>query len=123
MKIFEKDTKVNFVDKNNRLVGYDMEANCCEDFGWYISAQDACPKGVADVADFGENLEPYCFEDVQVFTKREAEEDECGGTATFELTAKGKSPLYLTLYNFHNGYYSHGFEMRVGKKVLGCHDL
>jgi hypothetical protein len=29
-------TKVNFVDDNNVLVGYDFAGSCCELFGWYI---------------------------------------------------------------------------------------
>jgi len=36
MKVFDKGGKVNFVDKNNVLVGYDMNSSCCEEFGWYI---------------------------------------------------------------------------------------
>ena len=41
MKIFNKtgnwENKVNFVDENNVVLGYDMEQCCCEDAGWFIS--------------------------------------------------------------------------------------
>ncbi len=27
-------------------------------------------------------------------------------------------PKYLHLYNYHNGYYGHGFQFKVGEKVI-----
>ena len=42
---------------------------------------------------------------------------EEGGLVIFKLQSlptNPKSDLYLHLYNSHNGYYSHGFEMYVG---------
>ena len=37
MEVFEKDSKINFVDANNVFVGFDNIQSCCEDFGWYYS--------------------------------------------------------------------------------------
>ena len=37
MKIFERDGKINFIDKNNVLVGFDYSRSCCEDFGWFVA--------------------------------------------------------------------------------------
>jgi len=43
MKIFHKtptdwESKINFVDVNNRAVGFDMAENCCEDFGCGVAS-------------------------------------------------------------------------------------
>ena len=43
MKIFNKlekngwGRKVNFVDENNVVLGYDMSQDCCERAGWFIA--------------------------------------------------------------------------------------
>ena len=33
-------TKVNFVDSNNVMLGYDMEQNCCEVATWCFTDSD-----------------------------------------------------------------------------------
>lgn len=38
MKIFDKDGKVNFVDENNVIVGYDTNQHCSEHAGWFIAS-------------------------------------------------------------------------------------
>ena len=40
MKVFDRDGKVNFVDENNVILGYDMNQNCCEDADWFITPRD-----------------------------------------------------------------------------------
>lgn len=42
MKIFTKensnwDSKVNFVDENNVVLGYDLSQDCCEHADWFIA--------------------------------------------------------------------------------------
>lgn len=45
MKIFERSfdkrtvysNRINFVDENNVVVGYDFSKNCCEDFGYFFT--------------------------------------------------------------------------------------
>jgi len=32
--------------------------------------------------------------------------------------AKSGETRYIHLYNFHNGYYSHGFELNVGGQIV-----
>lgn len=41
-----------------------------------------------------------------------------GGAASFRLVSETGRDLFLTIFNFHNGYYSHGFEMTVGDESL-----
>lgn len=47
-------------------------------------------------------------------------EDE-GGVAVFRLV-RGEDQRFLTLWNMHNGYYSHGFEMETNGETVrsGC---
>ena len=35
MKVFDRDGKINFVDKNNVVLGYDMNQDCCENANWF----------------------------------------------------------------------------------------
>jgi len=47
---------------------------------------------------------------------------ECGGSAVFRLIDVNNEELFLTLWNCHNGYYAHGFEMCDGEtKLFGEH--
>lgn len=121
MKIFQRDSKTNFVDVNNVLVGFDTSQFCCENYDWFISRD---PK--ADSRDTNaqappqSELEEYVF-DTSYFESRNAsgEHESCGGMVTFRLTAfSGNYELFLHLYNYHNGYYSHGFSMSENEIVL-----
>lgn len=124
MKIFDKTTtsymsswqnKVNFVDKNNVIVGYDLTQDCCEDADWFISTApitNQIPKekhkDTYDVEDF--NFDP----NYRILIKGDWSDydrsflDE-GGMVIFRLVDSVGNELFLHLYNAHNGYYSHGF--------------
>lgn len=112
MKVFDCvkpwPTKINFVDVNNLVVGFDGMQDCCENFGYYFSTKPGAP--YEDHIDpSAEDLEPFVF-DREFF-------EESGSNATFKLV-NGDEVLYLTLYNEHNGYYSHGFDFSDGDKKL-----
>jgi hypothetical protein len=120
MKIFEGgadswDKKINFVDDNNVLVGFDMNSDCCECFGWYVSTviQD-------DIGDDSEtpDVEDYTFSTTDFISKTKGDYD-IERLAIFTLVADGQPNLYLHLYNAHNGYYSHGFDIEVGGEKVG----
>jgi hypothetical protein len=110
-------SKVNFVDENNRLVGYDFYQSCCEDYGWYISLEsDFAQKNTIvvgypyDVDSINEKLDGWVFD--PVFIKEYSIGDHGyneSNAATFRLVKDDKE-MFLHLYNEHNGYYSHGFE-------------
>lgn len=110
MRTFNKGRKVNFVDDNNVLVGFDDESCCCENFGWFLSR--ALPTTIEE----GDNIDPEGFNfDPNFFDERTLDDKyfDCGGLVSFRLT-KGEDEIFLTLFNSHNGYYSHGFTMEVG---------
>lgn len=116
MQIFENANKVNFIDENNVLIGYDTDQQCCEDAGWFISrttyGKDSYPDGdpvdlpgwVFDIdwdeagADYGQHEYEY-------------------GEAIFRLT-NGTDEMFLHLHNTHNGYYGHGWSVKRDNKEI-----
>jgi len=110
MKVFHRDHKINFVDSNNVLVGFDYSQNCCENFGYSILKKPAetfnqvingeSPDYIAECYSFDTT-----FNEVTVWGDEEY-------SVLFRLISPRKIDLYLYLYNAHNGYYSHGFTMQ-----------
>lgn len=108
--------KVNFIDSNNVLLGYDLGQSCCETAFWTISealdGSNPIHRGDAEQSQEIE-LEDYCFD--PAFYRRIDDEYEETHVAIFKLNAyrgwdsKNLPDLYLRLENHHNGYYSHGF--------------
>jgi hypothetical protein len=133
MKYFCSDnsfwtTKVNFVDENNVLVGYDFGSNCCEDFGWYIhnkvgkaSEEDPVFSDGIDGNALNEFLKEWTFDTsfFEEFSNEKRYDEE--NFAVFRLV-NGDNELFLHLYNSHNGYYSHGFDFSKDGQVIhtGC---
>jgi hypothetical protein len=127
MKIFEgKDSswgeKINFVDNNDVFVGYDMGQCCCEGADWFI-ADTITPYSYDSDDDSKEvpDVEAYVF-DKDFFQEVESGDLDDGGMVAFKLIAENKPNLYLHLFNCHNGYYGHGFEVKHGGETVlnGC---
>lgn len=118
MKIFAGDTststeKVNFADKNNVVIGYDLHQQCCEDANWYLcrslpsTSDDSIDPATVDLDSFVfdtsyTNDAPYKDSDLGSLPEATA----------FRLT-NGQDELFLVLYNHHNGYYYHGFSIEL----------
>lgn len=120
MRIFESqkpfESKVNFADENNVLLGYDNHQSCCEDADWFLS--EAVPGDVDEGRiDPPSDLCDYSF-DTSFHVAQTPPSVDAGGMDTFRLVADGGRELFLTLYNCHNGYYGHGFEMKCGEHNL-----
>lgn len=120
MKIFTEavgsfSDKVNFVDKNNVVLGFDYSQCCCESFGYFF--HKTLDKYDVSQDDWvGLNL--YCF-DPEFFQENVVYPcSDGGGSATFRLVTARGAQLFLTLYNHHNGYYGHGFKFATPVKVL-----
>ena len=71
MRIFNKEekwsSKVNFVDDNNVVLGYDTEEQCCENAGWFIDDQpcEAIRESQEIGCDMpGWNFDPTYFKEV-----------------------------------------------------------
>lgn len=110
--------KVNFVDDNDVFVGYDLAQDCCEYADWFI-AESITPYAYDDDDDSKEvpNVEAYAF-DKNFFQEVESSYLDGGGMVAFKLVAENKPDLYLHLFNCHNGYYGHGFEVKHGGETV-----
>jgi len=111
MREFLLGHKANFVDANDVLVGFDNSSNCCESFGWFYS--DTIPQQVQD-GPAPSDLNTYVF-DTEFFQRIDREQDD--SIVIFKLLS-GNKVLYLCLHNTYDTYYSHGFQLEVGGKIL-----
>lgn len=120
MKVFHSpNDKVNFVDKRNVFLGFDLGQDCCEHADYYISREPTKAytyerDASKDLKD--EDLEGYVFD--KKFFER-FDDNDGGGTAVFRATRRGQPDAFIHIFNFHNGYYGHGFEFKCGD--LGIH--
>lgn len=122
MKVFYKEgdwsNKVNFVDDNNVLLGYSNEDDCCAHGGWFLAdnstdwLEEEFKEESMDLP--GWNFDKEYFKDGAL--KKESEFTE-GNAVQFRLV-NGDKEKFLTLYNFHNGYYARGFEFKEKETVL-----
>ena len=116
MKIFNNfEDRVNFVDENNLMVGYIMNRQCCEDFGWRLYSEkmkvvcdsnSATPKAAFE-------LDGYFFDKEYGYSKDGAD-GGLVGSIMFKMTNPKGNVRYLELYNYHEGYYTHGFSSFAG---------
>lgn len=114
MKVFERGRKINFVDDNNVLVGFDYHQSCCEDFGWQLTR--AFPTACGEEGDQGIDPDGFQFDTTYFVLGVPGVDSRDGCEVVFRLT-KATEEIFLTLWNHHNGYYSHGFEMTPGDNL------
>jgi hypothetical protein len=129
MKYFPSDlesfwkTKVNFVDENNVLVGYDFHYNCCEEFGWYIkenvssSGADVLFNRDTNIEAINQSLHDWNF-DSDFFQEINEEIRSKGNYVVVFRLVNGDNELFLHLYNVHSGYYSHGFDFSKDGEII-----
>ena len=114
MQYFNRDGKFNFVDENNVFVGYDSDQDCCETASWFVT--DA-PMSVEWLGETEVEIDwPKWRFDPSFFEKHECVYDS-GDVVIFRLVS-GRQEKYLHLFNSHNGYYGHGFEMKIGGETV-----
>ena len=114
MKIWNKEgewnEKVNFVDENNLLLGYDLSQHCCEDANWFISEKIECKCEAGSQSK--EGLENYSFDPAFFEERKSGREFDEGGIAIFRVT-DGDNEKFIHIFNCHNGYYGHGFYFSI----------
>lgn len=123
MMFFERDGKFNWVDENNVVLGFSSTPSCCEDFGYFYSSSPDSKKDDKDhifVSD--ENLLSYRFDPTFKYSSGGTDKDNGGysecAMATFKLISPLFYEVYLTIYNDHNGYYSHGFKFESTDNII-----
>ena len=122
MRVFDKvegwGSKVNFVDENNVVLGYDLSQDCCEWADWFIS--DSMLNDVGNDIDVNvgrdTDLTKYRF-DTQFFMEHEGGLLDSGKMVVFRIF-DGENEKFIHLFNCHNGYYSHGFDFVINNKVV-----
>jgi len=122
MKIFTPENsfeyKINFIDENEVLLGYDYDSQCCENFGWFIS--DKIEENLINLEIEPDNIQEFVFDTTFFETgdldlKDTYDEGRC---VIFKLVNKEGYELFLHLFNIQNGYYSHGFKMDIKGTIL-----
>ena len=117
MKVFEKSengswgNRLNFIDKNNVVVGYDYESSCCESFSYTVTNKECLHSNIdsAIIVNIDEVNSENLYFDTSYNVDVEDDDREVYRTV-FKILG-GDTELFLILENCHNGYYSHGFEM------------
>lgn len=135
MIIASFEYSINFIDPLDVFVGYDDTSSCCEDFGWlflpkpYTQMTSELIVSQGDWSEYGSSLdqsmcmfgndEKKIMKELEnfVFDTTTKVEDE-GDAAIFRLIGPNGNEVYLHLYCYHNGYYSHGFSFNVGPDNL-----
>ena len=124
MKVFNKNegtwsSKVNFVDENNVVLGYDTDQCCCEHADWFISHK--VQNEIIERTEDEPNLEGFTF-DREFFKEVENESEFDGGSMAVFRIENGSDEKFIHIFNCHNGYYGHGFDFKIGEETLreGC---
>jgi len=128
MHIFEKNYRINFVDEADVFVGYQFEGMCCEEYGYRFcrtpnSANSLEEPNLPLLKDF--MFDTNFFEDrtldsshpLAVGLGLKPDSERSLSVATFKLVAKDQV-MYLELWNYHNGYYIHGFDITANGIVI-----
>lgn len=114
-------SKYNFVDEDNVVIGYDASQKCWERASWFIASElqsglkgeHMTQEDSADSFDWEPwSIDPAFFNTFEVTLDPDGEDST--SMVAFRLTSEGQEPIYLHLFNSHNGYYSHGFTVEVG---------
>lgn len=125
--------KVNFIDSNNVVLGYDMEVQCCERFGFFmwedqrfnrdykeIPTHHYYPPGQYEIE--GKVFDREFYE--ETILKDEDDWNERQVVAIFRLCNEEdlkhwpNSGIFIHIYNLHNGYYKHGFNFQHAEEVI-----
>ena len=105
MKIFNQTVdftdKVNFIDDQGIMLGYDLEQDCCETAEWDIpdlNLNTEASKGITEI--------PYRFDDEFIEKTEDRREEQY--IAKFRLLPddRANKPDLARSGNHHNGYYS-----------------
>ena len=112
MQKFDLLGKINFIDSNGVVVGYELGQDCCE-YADYGFTKDPTLLDFETHDKFEHfDFDKYNF-DKSFFVQKEHEDLDDGKYAMFKLDRDCDESIYLYLFNVHNGYYSHGFTFSI----------
>ena len=132
MKIFTPENsfpdKVNFVDKNNSFVGFEIGGRCCETYGWFVARKIPMTKEeFKNQYEINPNptlgYENYTFDCELAIPEGydKVFDNESLSYAVFSLSEPhpNYNKIYLIIFNEQNGCYSHGFEFNIHDELKG----
>lgn len=132
VKMFEKHGKTNWVDSNNVVLGYDTAQSCCEDASYLYYFTQKYNEFVIRDLENGNNdyvfdtdfcvIGEEAFNYIEHDTYTKVSDLDCGEIVSFKLVSPTKGDVYITLYNAHNGYYAHGFSMKLANANKNIHE-
>lgn len=113
MKVFERNSKLNFVDDNNVFVGFDYSQDCCESFGYTITREEPTSYEHLDELkhDDSTDFPGFNFDITYIKHMYQSGDYAEGNSVTFRAVNCSNNYIYVSLMNSHNGYYSHGYNM------------
>jgi len=107
---------INFVDKNDLILGYDLERDCCEVPGWFIAAEvSQVTIPVPDMV-LPDDIDDYVFD--PEFFQRIDDDLEENHVAVFRIVTALGDERFLHLFNCHNGYHAHWFTFKKGDETI-----
>lgn len=113
-------SSTNFVDDHNRLVGFEEKRHCCEVFGWgfcKFSSEDEA-KAFMNHSSKGDEFEGLPrVPEPDLSNAYFAEEQPFMTGGKFKIEGSPDCN-WLILYNFHNGFYWHGFTYKHGDEEI-----
>ncbi len=129
MRIFHGNHRINFVDDQNVFVGFDFSSGCCEEFGYKITNVPPVNSNHLEsldciAGDFIVEFPGYNFDTKYIV--QDSFGDDSGSYATFKCVNESGEVLFISIWNDHNGYYGHGFDMVIDQNgtkltvVEGC---
>lgn len=133
MKLFfntpEGETNLNLVDEHNRFIGFNYQPSCNEEYGFTIkhantdeivfTAEWNVDRDSALLERVNGLLTAYRFLDAPPKIESQERGAESIESATFTAVSDGERPLNITIFNTHNGHYSHGFTYDLGVSTGG----
>ena len=137
MKFFTTDHSINWVDKNNLMLGYETVISCCEHFGYrYKDCKGKIICEYHSAVNIGylhpDSLDEYDFSGEYKTTNLDysyiaSEYKDDIGSISFELIADPKIALqknidktiYLQIWcNATGPWYCHGFKFSENDKII-----
>jgi len=115
MLIKEEDGRLNFIDLNDNFVGFLYKSTCCEKFGYCITDIDTDFSTHynynIDISDDNWVFDIFC-DPIRVYP--DDPYSAGGGVKFLVVNEVTDEKAYIVIYNYHNGFYYHGWDTSFG---------
>jgi len=117
MKCIESDDRVNYVDRFDQFAGFELNQQCCERAGHFVTDHEPTEEDVLynrDHETFFDKtfFDQYYFAD-EIPKELSMEDGESGGAVSFRLRAEKLQSLWICFFNMHYGYHAHTLNFKT----------